>query len=97
VLHWDGMQPRWAQWFPDGHRILLIASQSGQAQAVYLTDVDGSTPKQLSPGDAPWGAVAPDGQSFIVEHDRNFVVRSLSDGSSKPLPGIQPEEYPIGW
>ena len=21
-LHWDGIQPRWAEWFPDGHRIL---------------------------------------------------------------------------
>ena len=19
VLHWDGIQPRWAEWFPDGH------------------------------------------------------------------------------
>jgi eukaryotic-like serine/threonine-protein kinase len=99
VLHWDGMQPRWAQWFPDGHRILMLASQSGQAEAVYLTDVDGSTPRKLSPGAATWGAVAPDGQSFILDQNENgsFVVRSLSDGSSKPIPGIQAEEFPIGW
>ncbi len=98
ALHWDGIQPRWAQWFPDGHRILMIASQSGQGEAVYLTDVDGSTPKQLTPGDTPWAGVAPDGQSFISTVDRNaFVVRSLSDGSSKPIPGIQTGEQPIGW
>lgn len=97
VLHWTGIQPRWAQWFPDGHRILLLASQLGQAAAVYLTDVDGSTPKQLSPGNAPWGAVAPDGQSLIIFQTEAFVVRSMSDGSSKPIPGIQAEEFPIGW
>ncbi|MGD0109042.1 MAG: protein kinase, partial [Rhodopila sp.] len=97
VLHWDGIQPRWAQWFPDGHRILLRASQSGQPEALYLTDVEGSTPKQLAPGDFPWGSVAPDGQSFIVDQNGSFVVRSLSDGSSKPLPGIQAGEEPIGW
>lgn len=97
VLHWDGIQPRWAEWFPDGHRILLLASQSGQAEAVYLTDVDGSTPKQLSPGAPPWGAVAPDEQSFIVNQNGGFVLRSMSDGNSKPIPGIQAEEFPIGW
>jgi hypothetical protein len=41
--------------------------------------------------------VAPDGQSFIVDQNGSFVVRSLSDGSSKPLPGIQAGEEPIGW
>jgi eukaryotic-like serine/threonine-protein kinase len=97
VLHWDGIQPRWAQWFPDGHRILMEASQSGQAAAVYLTDVDGATPKQLSPGDVPWGAVAPDGQSFIVDQKGALVVRSISDGSTKPIPGIRDPEFPIGW
>ena len=97
VLHWGGIQPRWAEWFPDGHRILLLASQSGQAEAVYLTDVDGSTPKQLSPGAPPWGAVAPDEQSFIVDQNGGFVLRPMSDGSSKPIPGIQAEEFPIGW
>ncbi len=99
ALHWEGMQPRWAQWFPDGHRILLIASQSGGAEAVYLTDVDGSTPKQLAPGDAPWGAISPDGQSFISMVDLRgpFVIRSVSDGSSRPIPGIQAGEAPFGW
>ena len=97
VLHWDGMQPRWAQWFPDGHRILLLADQSGQAEAVYLTDVDGSTPKQLSPGGAPWGAVAPDGTSLLVYQNGAVVVRSMSDGTSKPIPGVQAAEQPIGW
>ena len=97
VLHWDGIQPRWSEWFPDGRRILMLASQSGQAEALYLTDVDGSTPKRLSPGSAPWGAVAPDEQSFISVQKGAVVVRSISDGSSKPIPGIQAEELPIGW
>ena len=97
VLHWDGIQPRWSQWFPDGRRILMLASQSGQAEALYLTDADGSTPKQLSPGSAPWGAVAPDEKSFISDQKGAVVVRSISDGSSKPIPGIQAEDFPIGW
>jgi eukaryotic-like serine/threonine-protein kinase len=97
VLHWDGMQPRWAQWFPDGHRILMLASRPGQPGALYLTDVDGSTPKQLTPGDTTWGAVAPDGQSFIAKPNGVFVIHSISDASSTPISGIQAEEFPIGW
>ncbi|MGO9539811.1 MAG: protein kinase domain-containing protein [Terriglobales bacterium] len=97
VLRWDGLQPRWAQWFPDGHRILLLANQSGQGEAVYVTDVDGSTPKQLSPGNAPWGAVAPDEQSVIIYRNGVAVIRSIADGSSKPIAGIQAGEFPIGW
>jgi eukaryotic-like serine/threonine-protein kinase len=97
VFHWDGIQPQWAQWFPDGHRILMLASQSGQAEAVFLTDMDGSAPKQLTLGSASWGAVAPDGQSFIVDQNRSFFVRSMSDGTSKPIPGVQAGEFPVGW
>jgi Tol biopolymer transport system component len=97
AFHWDGIQPQWAEWFPDGHRILLLANQGGGAEAVFVTDANGATPKQLSQEDAPWGAVAPDEQSFIVEQNRAFVVRSMSDGSSKPLPAIRGEEFPIGW
>jgi Tol biopolymer transport system component len=97
VLHWDGLQPRWAEWFPDGQRILMKASQAGQAESIYLTDRDGSTPKQLTPGDFPWGAVAPDGQSFILHQNKDWVVRSLLDGSSKAIAGIQDAEISIGW
>ncbi len=97
VLRWDGMQPRWAQWFPDGQHILMTASQSGQDAAVYITDVNGSTPKQLAPGNVPWGAVAPDGQSFIVQQNGGLAVRSIADGTSKPIQGIQATEFPIGW
>jgi Tol biopolymer transport system component len=97
ALHWEGMEPRWAEWFPDGEHILMDGSQSGKAVAVYLTDVNGSTPKQLSPGRILWGAIAPDGQSFISYQDKQTLVNPISGGSSKPIPGIQDTEQPIGW
>jgi Tol biopolymer transport system component len=97
VLHWEGIQARWAQWFPDGQHILMNASQSGQAEAIYLTDVNGSTPKQLSPGSVPWGSVAPDGNSFFVFQNGAWVVRSISDSTTKPIHGIPDGEFPIAW
>ncbi|MGH9641167.1 MAG: protein kinase domain-containing protein, partial [Terriglobales bacterium] len=38
TLHWDGLQVRWAHWFPDGQHILLVGNQPGQALSLYVTD-----------------------------------------------------------
>jgi Tol biopolymer transport system component len=97
MFHWDGIQPQWAQWFPDGHRILLLANQPGGAEAVFVTDADGATPKQLSPGSVPWKAVAPDEKSAMIFQNGARVVRSLVDGTSRPLPGLQAGEFPVAW
>jgi Tol biopolymer transport system component len=97
VLHWDGLQPRWAEWFPDGQRILLLATPSGKGQTWFVTDVNGATPKELLPGEVPWHGVAPDGKSFTLVQNGAWVLRSISDGTSKPIAGVQPGEFPIGW
>jgi len=97
VFHWDGIQPQWAQWFPDGRRILLLANQTGGAEAVFVTDADGTTPKQLSPGNPSWKAVAPDEKSVLIRQHEQQIIRSLSDGTSRPLPGLQAAEFPIAW
>jgi eukaryotic-like serine/threonine-protein kinase len=97
VLHWDGIQPQWSQWFPDGEHILLLANQRGQPESVYITDVKGTTPKLVSPGFSPWGGIAPDGKSFLLVTRGALVIRSLSDDSSTPVPGMQPGERAIGW
>jgi Tol biopolymer transport system component len=97
AFHWDGIQPQWAQWFPDGHRILMLANQTGGAEAVFVTDANGATPKQLSPGNTPWKAVAPDEKSVVISQNGHAVIRSLIDGTSRPLPGLQSAEFPIAW
>jgi eukaryotic-like serine/threonine-protein kinase len=97
MLHWDGLQPRWAQWLPDGQHILLSASNSSQMEATYLTDVNGSTPKQLQTGRVPWSSVAPGSSSFVTFLNGAWVVRSISDNNSKAVAGIQVGEIPIAW
>jgi eukaryotic-like serine/threonine-protein kinase len=96
VLHWDGLQVRWADWFFDGQHILLTASQSGQTQSLYITDASGSTPKKLLPGQA--GAlVAPGGQSLFDIRNGVWEIRSIDGKSAKTIPGTQPGEFPIAW
>jgi len=97
AFHWDGIQPLWAQWFPDGEHILLSATQSDGARAVFITDANGATPKQLALGEPSWKAIAADGNSVVLRQNNEVVIHSVSDGTSRPLPGIQPMEHPIGW
>jgi len=98
VLHWDGIQPRWARWFPDSQHILLIADQAGQPQSMYLTDTSGSTPKLLFPG-ADLGLTSPDGQSVLMYENGAWIVRSIQGNVSRKIVGIQGlnVEFPIGW
>jgi eukaryotic-like serine/threonine-protein kinase len=98
VLHWDGILPRWARWLPDGKRILLVADQAGQPQSLYLTDMNGSTPKLLFPGNE-FNLVAPDGQSVLMFDNGTWMVRSIQVNSIKKIAGIQAPnvEFPIGW
>jgi Tol biopolymer transport system component len=96
VLHWDGFEVRWADWFFDGQHILLTASQSGQTQSLYVTDANGSTPKRLFPGQA--GALmAPDGQSLFDIRNGVWEIRSIDGKSAKTIPGLQNREFPIAW
>ena len=96
VLHWDGFEVRWADWFFDGKHILMTASQSGQTQFLYVTDANGSTPKPLFPGQA--GALmAPDGQSLFDVRNGVCEIRSIDGKSTKTIPGLQNGEFPIAW
>jgi eukaryotic-like serine/threonine-protein kinase len=97
VLHWDGFQLRWALWFPDGQHILLNASQGGQPEALYVTEGNGSAPKQVMPAVADWSTVSPDGRFLSTTQNGAWVVLSLADGKTKPIPGIQPGEFPVAW
>jgi Tol biopolymer transport system component len=97
VLHWDGVAPVWADWFPDGQHILLSTSRFRQAEGLYLTDVNGSTPKLVSPAGAIEPGVAPDGHSVLAFQNGAPVIQSIQDGSTKPVVGIQAGDIPIGW
>jgi len=98
ALHWDGFQPLWATWFPDGQRILLLAGHSGQSESFYITDRNGSVPKLVGPCDGNSDIrVAPDGQSFFLHDQGRWMVRPIGTASNRPIPRLQSDEFPIAW
>ncbi len=96
-LRWEGVQPSWAVWFPDSHRIFLYAVQSGQS-GLYVTDVDGGTPRLVSTGSTRWAGISPDGLSYFAFRNDAWAIGSVSGvGKVKPVPGLQTGEFPIAF
>lgn len=98
TIRLDGIQARWANWFPDGHHILLYGELSGQTRT-FVTDDSGSTrkPVAIEAFMAEDAYVGPDGDSCFDQRDGRWVLVSLRDGITRPVPFIQPDETPIGW
>jgi eukaryotic-like serine/threonine-protein kinase len=96
-FHWDGIDPIWAYWFPDAQHILLGVGHSGQTAGWYVTDMNGSTPRFVSPVRILDSGMAPSGRSFLVLRNGAWVLVSVGDGSTKPATGVQTGDFPIAW
>jgi Tol biopolymer transport system component len=99
-LRWSGFQPTLANWFPDGVHILLGDDQPGHPAGLYLTDVNGSTPKLLSPTDHvefQQIVLAPDGDSLLIVRNGAWHSFSIEHNTARPIQGLQPGEDIVGW
>jgi Tol biopolymer transport system component len=96
-LHWDGFQPAWAHWSPDGQHIMMIATTAGHGTDTYVTDINGATPKLI--GGAMFPGIGPDGDTYITSNGTP-ELHSMSRDFSKAIP-IDPQvprdEKPVGW
>jgi serine/threonine protein kinase/Tol biopolymer transport system component len=88
-------------WIPDGKRIFLWASQSGQPPRGYLYGLkDGSlralTPAGFRPVDGR--PISPDGKWIaMLDRDEKPVFFPVEGGSSRPLPGMTKDDSICGW
>jgi eukaryotic-like serine/threonine-protein kinase len=99
-LNWNGFQPTIAAWFPDGTHILIGDDRPGHPSGFYITDVNGSTPRLLTPTDHfeyLQNVIAPDGDSILILQSGSWRAFSIQHNASRPIPGLQPGEDPVGW
>ena len=96
-LHWDGVMPLWATWFPDGQHILLESSSAGQGYGFSVTDAKGTTPKLLVIAGDTLAPISSNGQGYMVLQNGSWTIQPIPEGAAKPVPGLQPDELPIGW
>ena len=98
VLHWDGVQPIWAQWFPDGEHILLSASSPpGNPVAIYETDRKGTAPKLIASKAISRAGVSSDGMWTICQRNADQFLQSMKGGEPKRFPNLAPGEFLIDW
>lgn len=93
MFHWEGFQPFWGFFYPDGQHILLFTSSTD----LYETDISGATPKRLDIISDAQGHVSPDGRSVCIKPKGVWSTYSLQDKSQKSIPGLQPGEFPFAW
>jgi len=91
-----------ARWLPDGRRLVVIGTEPGKRLRVYLTDVNGATPRAISPEGVSFTAetlaLSPDGSRIALRSpDGLVVVYAVNGGEPIAVPGLQANEMPIAW
>jgi dipeptidyl aminopeptidase/acylaminoacyl peptidase len=87
-----------ARWFPDGKRILFNGREPGHNLRSYVQDIDGATPRPLTP-EGTWSlSVTPDGGSVLAIGERTGIaLYPTAGGEPRALSGSEPGDRPGGW
>jgi len=90
-----------AKWFPDGKRILFLAAEPGRGARLYVQDISGGEPRAVTPeGINKYAfALSPDGSEIAAAMgpDSKSFFFPISGGQPRPIPGLQPGDWPITW
>ena len=102
VLKDEGLQDiRWAGWFPDGRRLLIMANEAGRLPRMWVMDLPGGRPRAVTPEGATGKdpVISPDGR-FVVAFPAG-AMRALrypvDGGVALPFAGLEDNEYPVQW
>jgi hypothetical protein len=61
-------------------------------------EVDSGEPRAVGPEGVVAAIASPDGRSLVViTRSGKAVLQPIEGGESRPIPGIEPREWPIGW
>ncbi len=92
----------WAQWLPDGRRIVFSANEKDHPPRVYVRDVQAGKEKPISPEGVALQVgtktVSPDGKSVLAfSRDDKASLFPLDGGVPRPVAGLNPGDRPIQW
>ena len=96
----DAINHAWARWFPDGKRVLFSGNEPDHGVRLYVQEIDGGTPKAISPEGVHATAflVSPDGQSVAaIGPDQLGYFYPVAGGEARPIRGLEAGEQPVAW
>ena len=92
---------QWANWFPDGKRIMFVGSEAGHALRLYVEDADGRNLRPISPEGTTMQtgshALSPDGSLVAAMQAGRIVLIPVDGGTPRPMPGVAQGDVPSRW
>jgi eukaryotic-like serine/threonine-protein kinase len=94
--------PHYVYFFPDGRRILILGNvPAGHGLRLWVTDLDGSAPKPISPEGVlvrHRGSISPDGSRVAArDPEGKITIYPVAQGDPVVVPNTQPGEEPVYW
>jgi len=87
-------------WLPDSKSIIFAAAEPGHARRMYLMEVQGGTPRPLTPEGTAGAIVAPDGQHILVRESKTDQLWLYPTAAGEPQKlgfSLGPEESMIAY
>jgi eukaryotic-like serine/threonine-protein kinase len=98
VLKDEGLEYHSAEWFPESKRILFSAAPHGRPPKLYVQEIDGGTPRPITPEGVEIGPVSTDGKNVMGRGPGSKVfLYPVSGGPAHPVPGVEPADQLIRW
>lgn len=91
---------QWANWFPDGKRILIMGNEPGRGLRLYVQDLAGGKPRAITPEGVSFftQGITPDGKSVVARSpERKILLYPIEPAEPQPIPGISPDDVPLRW
>jgi Tol biopolymer transport system component len=93
-----GLTYQWAKFFPDGERILALASEPRKGLRLYVRSLSGSAPQRLGPEMMIRNAaISPDGATVaVLSADNRLLLFPTAGGAPRTLAATEPLA-PLRW
>ena len=93
----DSIDHLGARFSPDGKRIVFSGQESGHAPRTYVQELEGGTPRAITP-EGTWGhMLSPDGARMVVYQNGTPLVWSIDAGRGQSVNGMKAGEILLGW
>ena len=94
----DAINHSWAQWFPDGKRVLFSGNEPGKGVRLYVYDPASGKNLSITPEGVSGTAfvIAPDSQTVAaIGPDQKGYLFPVAGGEPRVIAGLNPGEQPI--
>ena len=83
-------------WLPDGKRVVFTGREAGHGMRTYIQEIDGGSPRPITPEGVTGTTVSPDGK-FVIAKDQSPMIYPIEGGQPRPIVGLLEGETNFRW